>query len=208
MRVTSKFHVFLFIISVLFFASCGIGNKYEKPKPFIEQDKFVELIYDINILEGGLSNLNISQDVIKDSAMTMYNGIFEKYNIDFNTYKENQEYYVLAGDYKQIAEKVLEKIKAEEEKYINEAAAKNMSFIQFSELLEGDNFLNYFKTDKTKTYSQRLDSALFYYRINKHRLGSIDIDSVSFEVNIRRFKKGSDLFQLEQSVFKKSTNNE
>ena len=208
MRSIFNLYWLFFAIAFSFIGSCSSNEINKKPTPFIEREEFIEIIYDVNILEGGLSNLNMNQDLIKDSAMTLYNGIFEKYNIDFNTFKANQEYYVLSDKYKEVSERVLEKIKLEEEKYKNETAAKNMSFIQFSELLEGDKFLNYFNTDKTKTYVQRLDSALVYYRINKHRLASINMDSVSFELNVRKLKKGADLFQLEESVFKKNTNNE
>lgn len=196
-----KINGFLFAL-FLFFGSCKSENIGKKPSPFIERDQFIELIYDINILEGSLSNFNLNKDLVKDSAMTMYKGIFEKYNISNKDFKNNQEYYVLTDKYKEVSERVLEKIREEEEKYKDVVPVKIISFIQFSQLLEEDKFLSYFKTDTVQTYNQRLDSALQYYRINQHRLESIDLDSISFEVNIRKFKKGTDLFQIKKSVFK------
>jgi hypothetical protein len=198
-----------FFLTLFFFlGSCKSENIGKKPSPFIEKEEFIELVFDINILEGGLSNFNLNQDLVKDSAMTMYKGIFEKYNIDHNDFKNNQEYYVLTDKYKEVSERVLEKIREQEEKYKDVTPIKIISFIQFSQLLEGDGFLPYFNTDTTKTYSQRLDSVLSYYRINQYRLEGIPLDSISFEVNIRKFKKGTDLFQQKQSVFKKMPTNE
>ncbi|MDB4088864.1 DUF4296 domain-containing protein [Flavobacteriales bacterium] len=203
------FNLFGFLLILpLLLESCKSENIGKKPDPFIEKEQFIELIYDINILEGGLSNFNLNQDIIKDSAMTMYKGIFEKHNVSFDDFKNNQEYYVLTDKYKEISEKVLEKVRKEEEKYKQVTPVKIISFIQFSALLEGDGLLPFFNKDTTKTYNQRLDSALYYYRINAHRLTSIDLDSISFEVNIRKFKKGADLFQLKKSVFKKMPTNE
>jgi hypothetical protein len=197
-----------FLILFLFLGSCKSENIGKKPSPFIEKEQFIELIFDINVLEGGLSNFNLNQDLVKDSAMTLYKGIFEKYNIDHNDFKNNQEYYVLTDKYKEVSERVLEKVREEEEKYKDVTPIKIISFIQFSQLIEWDGFLPYFNTDTATTYSQRLDSVLSYYRINQYRLEGIPIDSLSFEVNIRKFKKGVDLFQQKKSVFKKMPTNE
>jgi hypothetical protein len=197
-----------FLVLLLFFGSCKSENIGKKPSPFIKKEQFIELIYDINILEGGLSNFNLNQDLVKDSAMTLYKGVFEKHNIGYDDFKKNQEYYVLTDKYKEVSEKVLEKVRKEEEKYKDVTPVKVISFIQFSQLLEGDGFLPYFNEDTIKTYNERLDSALVYYRINQYRLTSINLDSISFEVNIRKFKKGIDLFQQKKSVFKKMPTNE
>jgi len=196
------------LVLFLFSGSCKSENIGKKPSPFIEKEEFVELIYDINLLEGGLSNFNLNQDLVKDSAMTLYKGVFEKHNISYEVFKNNQEYYVLTDKYKEVSEKALEKVRKEEEKYKDVTPVTIISFIQFSQLLDGDELLPYFNTDTTKTYNERLDSALIYYRINQHRLTSINLDSISFEVNIRKFKKGTDLFQLKKSVFKKMPTNE
>lgn len=196
-----KINGFLFTFFLLL-GSCKSENIGKEPSPFIEKEQFIDLIYDINILEGGLTNFNMNKDLVKDSEMTMYKGIFEKYGITNEVFKSNQEYYVLTDKYKEISERVLDKIRKEEEKYKDVVPVKIISFIQFSQLLEEDKLLSYFKTDTTDSYNQRLDSALQYYRINQHRLESIDLDSISFEVNIRKFKRGTDLFQVKQSVFK------
>lgn len=197
----------VFLISILGI-SCKSENIAKKPSPFIEKDEFIDIIYDINILEGSLTNLNLNQDMIKDSAMTLYNGVFEKHSIDYPTFKSNQEYYVLTDKYKEVSEIVLERIKEEEIKYKDVTSIKTLSFVQFSQLLEQDGMLPFFNTDTVLNYGQRLDSALNYYRINQYRLESINMDSVSFEVNIRKLRKGRDLFQLKQSVFKPKPTNE
>lgn len=207
MKFHFKFYGFLFLL-LLLVGSCKSENIGKKPSPFIEKEQFINLIYDINVLEGSLSNFNLNKDLIKDSAMTLYKGIFQKHEITYEDFKNNQEYYVLTDKYKEISEKVLEKVKKEEEKYKDVTPVKIISFIQLSQLFEGDGLLPFFEKDTTKTYNQRLDSALSYYRINKHRLSSINLDSISFEVNIRKFKKGVDLFQQKKSIFKKMPTNE
>lgn len=207
MNKTLKIAGFLFA-SLLFFLSCRTEGEVEQPSPFIEKDTFVEIMYDINILEGGLSNFNIDKKKVKDSAMTFYNGIFEKYNIDSKTFIANQQYYVLTDKYQEVSERVLEKIQAEEEKYKDVEAIKTLSFVQLSQLIEEDGFLPFFNTDTTKTYAQRLDSILGFYRINQYRLEGMPMDSISFEVNINKLKNGVDLFQQKKSLFKKMPTNE
>ncbi|MEN8929031.1 MAG: DUF4296 domain-containing protein [Flavobacteriales bacterium] len=204
-----KFSLILYagLVSI-FLNSCKSDSIGVKPDPFIEKDQFVDLIYDINLLEGGLSNFNIERSSVTDSAMTLYKGILAKHEVDYTTFKANQEFYVLMDKYKEVSEEVLARIVEKEREYEDIKPIKIISFIQLSELLEGDKLIEFFEKDTNTTYTQRLDSAMYFYRKRQYRLESIDLDSISFEVNIRKFKKGADLFRLEKAAFKKMPTNE
>ncbi|MEN8958291.1 MAG: DUF4296 domain-containing protein, partial [Flavobacteriales bacterium] len=143
-----KFSLILYagLVSI-FLNSCKSDSIGVKPDPFIEKDQFVDLIYDINLLEGGLSNFNIERSSVTDSAMTLYKGILAKHEVDYTTFKANQEFYVLMDKYKEVSEEVLARIVEKEREYEDIKPIKIISFIQLSELLEGDKLIEFFEKD-------------------------------------------------------------
>lgn len=200
----------LLFISLLFvgITSCqSESNIDNKPANFIEKEQFVELLYEVSLLEGNLGNFNLNQGVLRDSAMSLYQGVFEKYEITFDDFKKNQEYYILTDQYKELSQKVLDRVILEEEKYKDVEPLKIISFVQLKQLFELDGLSNYFETDTVSTYQERLDSALRHYRKHPENLAQVSVDSLSFEVNIARLRRGADLFQL-NTVFKKMPTNE
>lgn len=197
----------IFVIFLIF--GCQPESSVDNvPSNFIEKEKFIELIYEVNILEGNLSNFNLSRDVMKDSSMKLYKGLFEKYGIDYADFKENQEYYILTDQYKEVSEKVLEKVTAEMEKYKDVKPVRIMSFIQFTQLFDTDGLLEYMEEDTNSTYNERLDSVLRFYRKSPEKLKSFTLDSISFEVNVAKIRKGRDIFRKKNIFEKKMKLNE
>jgi hypothetical protein len=81
-----------------------------------------------------------------------------------------------------------------------------MSFIQFSQLLEVDDFKNFMEYNTILNYQEKLDSLLSFYRNNTSELDKITMDSISFEVNIGKMRKSSNPFIKVKEVFKSKKN--
>jgi len=178
--------VFIF---VFIFAKCSHKTQIENPTNLIDEDTFVNVIYDISILEGHMASYNLNQDIYKDSARRMYKGVFEKYEISAVDFKENNDYYILVGKYSDMSKKVLERLKIEEEKYKEVKPYHTISFVQFNQLFKKDNFSDFLKKDTNFSRIEKLDSVLIFYRNNRLRLDSLDIDSLNFELNIKNLKQ-------------------
>ena len=193
----------LIIIVFVLITQCKSENNIDnEPDNFLGKEKFTQLVYDINLLEGHLSNFNLNRDVMKDSAMKLYKGVFENYDIDYKDFKENQNYYILTDQYKEISQEVLDKITKEQVKYKDVKPVKIMSLVQFNELFKGDKLLVFMKEDTNTTYQERLDSVVRFYRNDPQKLEKVIMDSVSFEVNIAKLRTGNDLFRIKESLKK------
>lgn len=177
-----------------------------KPSKFIEPGKFIQIVYDINVLEGGLENFNMNQFEFKDTAMQLYKGLFEKYDLTYETFKNNQDYYILTDQYKDITQRAADSTSYELEKLKDITPIKMMSFIQFSQLLEVDDFKNFMEYNTILNYQEKLDSLLSFYRNNTSELDKITMDSISFEVNIGKMRKSSNPFIKVKEVFKSKKN--
>jgi hypothetical protein len=189
----TKLHIFFLLLSLF---ACKPENSIDNlPSNFIEKDRFIELVYDVNVLEGNLGNFNLNKDLLMDSSMQLYKGIFEKYYINYEDFKENQEYYILTDQYREVSKKALELVITEEEKYTEIKPINILSFIQFNQLFEANGHLDYMEKDTSFSYSEKLDSMLNYYRVNPASLKDFSIDSISFVVNISKLRKGKDLFK-------------
>ena len=197
----------IIIFFSLFIFGCSEEISLEKPKKEIDKETFANIIYDISLLEGHMASYNLNQEVFKDSSRQMYQAIFDKYKINKEDFKENNDYYLLTEEYQAISNKVLERIKIEELKYKDVKPFTTISFVQFNQLLEKDNFVEFFKKDTMFSYQKKIDSVLNFYRKNSHQLASLNIDSLNFELNIkniRRNKKFYNMFEKEEvSIFKK-----
>ena len=137
------------IITILFISflifGCSQEISVKKPKNLIQKEIFSNLLYDITVLEGHMASYNLNQEIFKDSSRQMYQGIFEKYNITKQDFKENNDFYILTEEYQKISEKVLEKIKLEELKYKDVKPFTTISYVQFNQLFENDNLVDFFK---------------------------------------------------------------
>lgn len=94
----------LFIVTAI---SCS-KNPVKKPERLLEEEVMVDIIYDVSLLqaiEGAYPNKLIEQNIKPNQF------IFEKYQIDSVTYKENQLYYAADSRvYKRIYKKVSERL--------------------------------------------------------------------------------------------------
>lgn len=93
------------------FTSCK-DMAVEKPDNLLPEDKMIDIIYDIAILQAAENYKPIN---LSDAGVKVNNYIYEKYNIDSTTYYQNHKYYASdVNNYKKIYKKVLKKITEEQ----------------------------------------------------------------------------------------------
>lgn len=93
------------------FTSCK-NKAVEKPDNLLSEDKMIDIIYDIAILQAAENYKPIN---LSDAGVKVNNYIYKKYNIDSTTYYQNHKYYASdVNNYKKIYKKVLEKITTEQ----------------------------------------------------------------------------------------------
>ena len=188
-----KYYLFIVIIFQLL-VGCSNNSKLKPPKNKIEQSKFVKLLIDVNLLEGHLTSLNVNMPNIRDTSLGQYKGIFEKYNIDYQQYKENYDYYIQHDNYLTIQQEVYDSLEVMEKRYEKIASYKNISFSQYQQILKKDSLDLFLKNDTILTHTQKVDTILHFYRKHQERLNEISIDSISFEKNMQKLYKSKALF--------------
>ena len=197
----------IYIAVVLIFFQCNPEKNFvEKPDSLMTQKEFEDLVYDMNILEGGIANFNLDRNLMRDTSLSLYQGVFDKHHIDYDTYKANQEYYILSNTMKEVSANVLRRVAKEAEKYKDIEPVKTLSFVQITQLLEYDNLIDFVNKDTSTNFVERMDSLLRFYRVHQSSLQEFAIDSLSFETNLIKLKKGTDIFRKKPMFFNNKPN--
>ncbi len=79
-------------------ASCSSNTEQQKPDPFIEQDKMIVLISEVQILESHYHNLFQRENVYANALGSATFFIFEKHDVTKEIFEENLNYYALQPD--------------------------------------------------------------------------------------------------------------
>ena len=197
----------VFILLALSLIQCSTEqNSVEKPDRFMPQAEFENLVYDLNLIEGSIANFNLDRKLMSDTSVSLYLGVFNEYEIDYKTYKANQDYYILSNNMKLVSENVLARVKKEAEQYKDIESVKILSFVQLTQLLENDKLSDFVHKDTLTTFPERMDSLLRFYRDHQSSLQRFVIDSLSFETNIIKLKKGKDIFRQKAVFFNNKVN--
>ena len=107
----------LVFLSIL---SCTNVERPEKPDAFIDENKMIDILYDISIIRS-LKTYNINEMRTLDIRPESY--IYEKYDIDSTQLAENISYYAVDfNEYAELWEKVRERLAAEQEEVEAEIA--------------------------------------------------------------------------------------
>lgn len=198
----------LYIAWVVMFWQCHPEkNSLDKPERLMSQSEFANLLYDMNLLEGSISNFNFNMKMMSDTALSLYQGVFVKNGISYEDYVANQEYYILSNSMKEVSEIVLERVMEESKKYEGLEPIKSLSFVQLTQLFDTDGLTHFVEKDTQTTFHERMDSLLRFYRNHQDKLANFVIDSLSFETNIIKLKKGKDIFR-EPALFFNNKRNE
>ncbi len=100
-----------FLVSfILLFASCTT-KEIKKPNKLIEEDKMINIIYDLSLLEAIKSRNPYAPE---NQGLKSKEFVYKKYHIDSLQYAQNNQYYALQIDrYKKMYDKVNERIQAQ-----------------------------------------------------------------------------------------------
>lgn len=139
----------------LFFSCNPSVEKPKKPVNLIPEDKMVEIMYDVFILN---SAKGVNKKMLELNGVLPEKYVFEKYAIDSVQFVESNNYYVYnTKTYESILNKIAEKIDAKKKEYealdkIEEAAKKRKedsiravrlkqkdSLVKFNELRKKNN---------------------------------------------------------------------
>ena len=145
----------LFIIVCLFFSCNPSIEKPKKPENLIPEDKMVDIMYDIFILN---SAKGVNKKMLELNGILPKDYVFEKYSIDSTQFAESNNYYVYnTKTYESILNRIADKIDAKKKEYealdkIEEAVKKRKedsirairakekdSLIKFNELRQKKN---------------------------------------------------------------------
>ena len=84
------------ILLTIGFTACGSD---EKPENLLDQDRMVNIMTDIHLIEAEINNLHLQH---QDSSVFMYQKLkvrmLKKYNTDTATFRSNFKYYVMNPD--------------------------------------------------------------------------------------------------------------
>lgn len=106
--------ILTFSLLILLLLGCT-KEKTQKPANLIPEDKMVEILYDINLLQA-LRNTNYS--VYTQENINPEEYIYKKYSIDSLQFAESNQYYITDVDnYEKLLDKVIAKINDEKTKY-------------------------------------------------------------------------------------------
>ena len=97
----------LFFLSVILFAACG-NEAIEKPDRLIEEDRMVDIFYDLAILEAMRTQKPMS---LPENNIDPDKYIYKKYKIDSLQFAQSNRYYASQiKDYKKMYERVAKRL--------------------------------------------------------------------------------------------------
>lgn len=191
----TKYFLYI-IVSIALFISCKNEVKpIVEPNNKLSEKKFINLLLDVNLLEGYLTNINVNLPAIQDTSLGQYKTIFDKYNITYKDYKENYDYYIQQDNYKDILLAVKDSLDTLGVKYEKIEAQKQISFTEYKALFEKDSVAYFLLHDTVLTHHQKVDSLLNFYKLNAKKLKEMNLDFNTFERNVLKFRKSKTLFK-------------
>lgn len=81
---------YIFILVVFVFASCGKEVKSPEPSILIDEEKMVDIMYDIRLISAAKAK---NYKKMKDSAVQIDKFVYHKYKLDSITLRQNLDYY-------------------------------------------------------------------------------------------------------------------
>lgn len=105
--------VFLFTVALIVF-SCG--GKEEIPKDILSEAQMVDLLIDIRVAEGKVSNLTLSNDSSTILFKVLEDEIFADHQLDSSVYMASYNYYLLNPEkFLRITDVVIDSLKVRQQ---------------------------------------------------------------------------------------------
>ena len=100
-------HIFLCLLTAIAFASCSGQDPVKRPGTFIEEAQMMDIMTDVQLIEGELNYRNSQGEMIEQRARDYYSQLFEHYNITDSIFRENITYYT---QNQQLLQKVMDSV--------------------------------------------------------------------------------------------------
>lgn len=191
----TKYFIHIIIVCAVLVGCKTEAERELEPSNKMDQNKFINLLLDVNLLEGYLTNLNVNLPAIQDTSLGRYKTIFTKYNLTYKDYKENYDYYIQQDNYKDILQVVLDSLDSLVIKYEKIEAQKELSFTDYKTLFAKDSLCYFLLKDTLLTHDQKVDTLLTFYQNNSQKLNEVGIDYTIFERNVLKFRQNKVLFR-------------
>lgn len=177
----------LLYISVLLI-SCGTPEEQAPPDDLISREKMAEVIVDMNLVEAQIAEVQLIQQVIKDSVHTYYGQLFAKHGITREQLNESVDYYTTKGEvmdsiYSDALSKLVQMEQELDSVEIQEEVLTHIPGKTMHQLLNDSNLLEVM-TDDTLSYPLKHDSILRYFRKNQYLLDSVNANYRQFGVSL------------------------
>lgn len=114
-----KLFAVIFVLLVFFLAlhACESDRSSSKDYKIIENDKMVDVMVDVHIIEATLRDKKISGDSLKKLTSDYYQNLFDKHNISRQDFDSSFAYYEdNVGELNNIYEKVIERLNKKQRK--------------------------------------------------------------------------------------------
>lgn len=190
------------IIMVISILGCTRGISVKEPEILLTEDEMTNILIEVNLLEGYLTNLNVSMPYIRDESLGKYKSILKKYDITFETYKENYDYYAQQHNFKEIQQKILDSLSVLETNLQDAPMTleKELTYPQFRQLMESDNHIGLIKNSSFNEI-QVMDSLARFYDRFPEKVQQIGMEMPSFKKSLEKIKVNKLLYQ---SIVKKA----
>lgn len=100
-------HISFCLLTAIAFASCSGQDPVKRPGTFIEEAQMMDIMTDVQLIEGELNYRNSQGEMIEQRARDYYSQLFEHYNITDSIFRENITYYT---QNQQLLQKVMDSV--------------------------------------------------------------------------------------------------
>lgn len=101
--------IFCLVVSVIVLVSCGQSYVAEKPDNLIEEDRMVNMLYDLSLLQASYSVIDLHEKKIDGKEF-----LKSKYGIDSLTFAKSHKYYASQPEkYQKMQKQIVERLEAE-----------------------------------------------------------------------------------------------
>ncbi|MFZ5553236.1 MAG: DUF4296 domain-containing protein [Bacteroidota bacterium] len=84
--------IYVYLITVIFLFSCG-GKETISHEGYLPEQKMVEVLVDMHLLEGYYGSLNRHDDTIVVNTLAGYDSLFARHGISKEEFEKNLDHY-------------------------------------------------------------------------------------------------------------------
>ncbi len=187
-----------YLVIFVFLCACTEVKQEPKPANLIPLEKMIEITVDMNLVEAQIAEVQLLQNVVKDSVHAYYGQLFGKHNVTRDQYEESLGYYTTQIDlmdsiytaaYNRLVKMDLELKDVE----LTDDVLTHVPAREMYQLLADTNLLPMLRS--SKPYVMKQDSLLRYFRSNRHLLDTLGINYRQFGVSLNFYAGNQKKFE-------------